>query len=474
MSTNGGHNHNHHPPPQPPPLQRQHVAVCAFPFGTHAAPLLLLVQRLAAALPDVRFSFLNTERSNAALFKAINVTAFPNIVPCAAVPEAAPPGKGNPLQAVEGFLAVAPDSFRRGMEAAEAEVGVAIGCVIGDAFLWFCGEIAKKKGVMWIPLWTAGPASLSAHFHTDVLRKKFQALQGVDGMDETADCVPGFSAVRFSDLPSGVVVGDLDSPFSQMLHKMGLMLPQATAVVINSFEELSPTITNDLKSKMRLLSVGPFPLTSPPRIESKDQFSCLLWLDKQKAQSIAYISFGTVATLPQREIVALAEALEDIGVPFIWSMSDSSKVNLPPSFLDRINNDEILGKIVPWAPQMKILSHPATGVFITHCGWNSVMESIVSAVPLICRPIIGDQMLNRQFVECEFKFGVGVEGGIFTKGGVIKALHSVLSSEEGKHMRERVKVLKKVAEEGIKPGACSDENALIELLKSARKTTLMG
>jgi len=274
------------------------------------------------------------------------------------------------------------------------------------------------------------------------------------------------SNVRISDLPLGVVSGDLDSPFSKMLHNMGLMLPKASAVVINSFEELLPAITNDLKSKMRcLLNVGPFALTSPPQVEP-DQFGCLEWMNRHKTGSVAYISFGTVATPPKEEIIALAESLEAMGVPFIWSLKDSAKAQLPLSFIKRIESNRTLGMIVPWAPQMKLLAHPSMGVFITHCGWNSIMESIVTGVPLICRPILGDQMLNQRLIESVLKFGTGIEGGRFTKSGTMKALHQVLSSQEGKQMRSNVKVLKELAEEGIRSGSSSNENfnVLIELV----------
>uniref|UniRef100_A0A803MRV5 2-hydroxyflavanone C-glucosyltransferase n=1 Tax=Chenopodium quinoa TaxID=63459 RepID=A0A803MRV5_CHEQI len=334
------------------------------------------------------------------------------------------------------------------MEEAEEEVGVKISCVISDAFLWFCCEIAEEKGLSWFPIWTANVVSLSAAFYTDVLRTKFGVLKQGRG-DELVDCVPGFSNVRLRDIVDcvpGLVTESINSIFDQMVYKMGLMLPKAKAVVVNTFEKLSPTITNDLKSKMRLLCVGPFPLMFPSEVVF-DKYDCLPWLDKQKEKSVVYISFGTVMAPPPHEFVALAEALECAGFPFLWSINDSNKGHLPSWFIDRVKEDEAFGKIVQWAPQMKVLGHPSVGGFVTHCGWNSVLESIVNGVPLICRPMLGDQRLNQRFIECIYEFGVGVEGGVFTKGGMIKALHRVLSSNEGKEMRKSVDVLRELAEE---------------------------
>nr|BAD52005.1 UDP-glucose:flavonol 3-O-glucosyltransferase [Dianthus caryophyllus]BAF75881.1 glucosyltransferase [Dianthus caryophyllus] len=449
---------------------RRHIAVCAFPFGTHAAPLLLLARRLSTATPDTRYTFFNVERSNTALFKAIDVSVGSNIVPynITLSNEAPAAGPGNPMKAIEEFLEHSPGGFRRAMEEVEAHVGVKISIIISDAFLWYCSDIAEEKGLDWIALWTAGTASLSAHLYTDAIRALASDNQGEEGKEDVLVSIPGLSNVRISDLPMGLVSGDLDAPFSQMLHKMGTMLPKAKVVTLNVFQELSPLVVNDLNSKLKLLCVGPFPLTCPPQVYS-DPDNCLDWLDQHGPKTIAYISFGTVATPPPHEIRALAKALEGSDIPFVWSMSDSVRANLPESFIEKIQNEPKVGKIVSWAPQIKLLGHPSTGVFVTHCGWNSIMESISTGVPLICRPIIGDQELNQRIVEIELKFGIGIEGGCFTQSGTTNALNQVLASEKGEEMRKNVEELKKLAEESVKQGGSSNENfnALIELITSS-------
>ena len=92
---------------------------------------------------------------------------------------------------------------------------------------------------------------------------------------------------------------------------------------------------------------------------------------------MVYVSFGTILTPPPTELVALAEALEAKKVPFLWSFRENQ---------DLVKGKTgSLGKVVPWAPQQQVLVHPAVGVFVTHCGWNSLIESIAAGVPMICR-----------------------------------------------------------------------------------------
>ncbi|KAL6977815.1 Anthocyanidin 3-O-galactosyltransferase 3gt1, partial [Sarracenia purpurea var. burkii] len=83
---------------------------------------------------------------------------------------------------------------------------------------------------------------------------------------------------------------------------MGRALPKATAIVVNSFEEMEPEINEDLKSKLpNFLNVGPFKLNSWSPSSNLDEYSCIPWLDKHKAASVAYIGFGTAVQLPPIE-----------------------------------------------------------------------------------------------------------------------------------------------------------------------------
>lgn len=271
------------------------------------------------------------------------------------------------------------------------------------------------------------------------------------------------------DLPIEVT-GNLNEPFARLLYTMGLEVPRATVIVLNSFEEIDPVVTNELKSKVqKVLNVGFFTLASPPSSYS-DNDGCLSWLDRHEKASVAYLSFGSILTPSPPELEALIEAFKAKRVPFLWSIRDPPHGNsLLEGLSERIG---ILGKKVSWAPQRQILSHSSVGVFVTHCGWNSVVESISGGVPMICRPYFGDQKLNRRFVEDVWKVGVSVEGDMLTKRGMIDSLDVVFSKENGEKLRENIRVLKEKAKMAVGTNGSSTQNfeTLVEVVTTSKNT----
>nr|WIF29798.1 UGT6 [Chrysanthemum indicum] len=454
-------------------VREKHVAVFAFPFASHPSLLLTLARKLASAAPNVVFSFFNTETSNKALFS--DQLVYENILPYN-VWDGIPKDyvfQGNPVEEINLFLAEAEEEFRRVLKVAEVDIGLKVSCLVVDAFLWFSGDVADEMNIPWVAFWTAGASSLSAHFYTDLIREKTAELKGsVRPEDEIADLIPGLSKVRLGDLPSGVVFGNIESPFSTMLHKMGRALPRATAVPLNSFQDLDPDLTKNLSSKLKnFLNIGPFNLMSKQTqsLKSDDEFSCISWLENKKPRSIAYISFGTTFKPPPHEILELAEALEETKTPFLWSISKDSEKHFPQGFLERISANGT-GKVVPWAPQVQVLEHFAIGVFVTHGGWSSVLESIGVGVPMICRPLVGDQQINTWMIESVWEIGVRIEGGTFTKHGTRCALEQVLSGDGlSERLKEKTETLKNLAHKAAEPNGSSNQNfkTLVDVVTGA-------
>ncbi|XP_047179841.1 anthocyanidin 3-O-glucosyltransferase 7-like [Vigna umbellata] len=443
-------------------MENKHIAVIAFPFGSHLMPLLNLVLKLAHAAPHCIFSFIGTHTSNAILFPKPNI---PNNIKPYSISDGIPEGhvlSNDPTQKIDLFLKTGPQNLHKGIQLVEAETKKKVTCIISDAFVTSSLLVAQTLHVPWIALWLPTSCSLSLYFYTDLIRHHCAN----HAAKTTLDFLPGLSMMRVEDIPQDLN-GEKESIFLRTLLSLGQVLPQAKAVVMNFFEELDPPLfVQDMRSKLQsLLYVVPLPSPLLP-LSDKDSSGCLSWLDTNRARSVAYVCFGTVVAPPPHELVAVAEALEESGFPFLWSLKEGLMGGLPNGFVERT---KMRGKVVAWTPQTQVLAHDSIGVFLTHCGSNSVIESVSNGVPMICRPFFGDQEIAGRVIEDIWESGMIIEGRVFTKNALLKSLNLILVKEEGKKIRENALKAKKTVEDAVKPEAqaAKDFKTLVEIISTS-------
>lgn len=132
-------------------------------------------------------------------------------------------------------------------------------------------------------------------------------------------------------------------------------------------------------------------------IESEAPY--LRWLESQATGSVLYVSFGSVASLSIQQIHELALGLQASKQPFLLVVRPDDSLEkhplLPESFTAHAQGTGFVQS--EWVSQQDVLSHPAVGGFLTHCGWNSTLESICLGVPLLAWPIQADQMLTCRY-----------------------------------------------------------------------------
>ncbi|KAJ8750657.1 hypothetical protein K2173_015838 [Erythroxylum novogranatense] len=445
-----------------------HAVVLAWPFTSHPFALFNLTCKLAACAPHVQFSFISTEDCNRSIINAKNLD-IPINVKSYNVDDGLPkPPKGpiTPQEEAGFFVSLIPENFKRGMREAVTKTGRNITRLMTDGVLSYAvGKLAEDMKVPWVAFWVPTPYALSAHLHMHLIADIYG-----NGGDQTLDAIPGLSKVRIGDLPQEVLLRDHSYPDSSpvlvAMEQMSEWLPKASAVVMNSYEELNSTLlTKDLKSKFQNLFYMGF-LTIPvplPPASGPDVTGCLPWLDNQKASSVVYISFGTLVVPPPKELAALAEALEASGVPFLWSLKENFRSCLPEGFIERTR---LQGKVVPWAPQSRVLAHSSIGAQVSHCGFNSLAESILGGVPLICRPVWTDNHMNARMAEEEWGIAVGIEGEVITKSGMLESLKTVFQHDKGRQMREAICALRETVLNAAGPGgvAANDFKALAQMV----------
>jgi MGT family glycosyltransferase len=110
-----------------------------------------------------------------------------------------------------------------------------------------------------------------------------------------------------------------------------------------------------------------------------------------KKENIAYVSSGSIVNFTVNTYNAIINALyplfKKVIISFRYTTSNFVKMNHLPLNVE----------ISKFVDQKEVLKH--ANLFITHAGYNSVLEAIYYRVPMIAIPLVNDQFLNADFLE---------------------------------------------------------------------------
>jgi hydroquinone glucosyltransferase len=133
---------------------------------------------------------------------------------------------------------------------------------------------------------------------------------------------------------------------------------------------------------------------------------------------------------------------------------------LPEGFETRTKDRGLV--VDSWAPQIGVLSHPSTGGFLSHCGWNSTIESILHGVPMVAWPLFAEQRMNAFFLVKEMKVAIEAQkgaDGLVRREEVERAAREVMEGDGGMEMKKRMAELMRQARFAMVEGG-SSYNAL--------------
>eukprot|EP00252_Welwitschia_mirabilis_P000197 TRINITY_DN1017_c0_g1_i2.p2 TRINITY_DN1017_c0_g1~~TRINITY_DN1017_c0_g1_i2.p2 ORF type:complete len:242 (+),score=12.17 TRINITY_DN1017_c0_g1_i2:1129-1854(+) len=136
----------------------------------------------------------------------------------------------------------------------------------------------------------------------------------------------------------------------------------------------------------------------PHRASMLPERDCAAWLDSKPNESVIYVSFGSFSHCSAHLLQEFAMGLMQSKLPFLWVLrpdvvAGGSPVEcvLPKEFVEGTRDQ---GMVVKWCSQLEVLRHPSVGGFVTHCGWNSVLEGLWVGVPTMGFPLVADQYTN--------------------------------------------------------------------------------
>uniref|UniRef100_A0ACD5X6E2 Uncharacterized protein n=1 Tax=Avena sativa TaxID=4498 RepID=A0ACD5X6E2_AVESA len=371
-----------------------HLVFVPFLARSHFAPL------AAAAAASCR----RDGTTSAVIITTPHFAALaPTSVPVRAVPFRFPGGHADfsllPDEAsAPAFFAAAEEALAPALaETIRSNTSGAV-AVVSDAVLHWAPRVARECGVPHVTFHTIGAfaaaAMVAVHLHSpEVLSDPF--------------VIPG-------GFPTPVKLHRAQVNEDALAHLPLFRAAEATsyAVAFNSFSALESDFAEYYRrvdgSCKKVFLVGPrraAPSTARSNVTvavAAERDPILQWLDGQAAGSVVYACFGSTCGLSADQLKELGAGLRASGVPFLWVIPTPAE-----GMEERASRN---GMVVAgrWAPQAEILAHRAVGGFVSHCGWNSVLDAVCAGVPVATWPLRAEQFLNEAFLVDVLRVGVRV------------------------------------------------------------------
>ncbi|CAN6479905.1 unnamed protein product [Victoria cruziana] len=462
-------------------MQKPHAVMIPFPAQAHITAMF----ELAKLIHDRGFhvTFINTEYNHQRLIQS---------------------GSHHPLRVIEGFkfetipdglppASTAPDrtqdipmlccSIKKNFWASFKGLVIKLNgspenppvtCIVSDGVMSFTLRAADELGIPVVFFRTHSACGFWGYAQIeDLLQRGYIPLadesQLNNGHLETRiDWIAGMLPdLRLKDLPSVFRILDRDNIRLSYANEEAQAMFKGTALIINTFADLEPEVLEAARSRVsHLFAVGPIrklrriiartELSSLKSSLWKEDESCLPWLDKQEPESVVYVNFGSITVMTPQQLMEFAWGLANSMHPFLWIIRPDLVKGQAGPVLNKEFRTEIEGRgiLTSWCPQEEVLAHPSVALFLTHCGWNSTLESIFGGVPMLCWPFFAEQPTNCRYVCTEW--GVGMEIGSEAKRGEVERLvKEAMEGEKGREMKRKARMWKQQAERAVQPGGSS-------------------
>ncbi|KAL6963664.1 hypothetical protein U1Q18_034671 [Sarracenia purpurea var. burkii] len=463
-----------------------HRNIVMFPFMAqgHLIPFLALARQIEQRKKGFTITIVNTPLNIQKLRPSLSLQTN-NIrlaeIPFSSTDYGLPPGSENTdtmnfVEVVRLFKATEnlQSPFKSLLREITIRDGCAPVCIISDMFLGWTVKVARELGIFHSVFIGGAGYSMALYFSISLNASLWQ----INDEEFWLPDFPEAGRIRREQVPVDLKFFDgADSFFEYRLNQFSLCLC-SDSILLNTMEGLGQTGVKYFSKKMGgkpVWTIGPLSSSSMGNAEQERRlkmaeklpfygFSYTEWLNLHPPASVLYVSFGSQIRISLPQMTELAMGLEASGKAFIWVARPPAEVSaateefrdewLPDGTVERIRtkNQGIL--VHKWAPQQEILSHKSIGAFLSHCGWNSIIESLSQGVPIIGWPLAAEQLFNSKMLEEEVgvcvEVGTGNSSHIITSGRIAKVIKTVMDrTEQGEEMRRKACEIRKKMEAAV-------------------------
>ncbi|KAI4312880.1 hypothetical protein MLD38_037670 [Melastoma candidum] len=464
-------------------------AVC-FPFQaqSHIGPML----KLAMILHHRGFfvTFVNSEFTHRRMLRSGCLTSLEGLPGWrfVSIPDGLPPSDTDADQDLPALcdssrtLMVGPFSDLIEKMLKESSDFSRISHIVADGLLNFVASPASEKfGIPLVHLFTIAACSLLAlKYYRSFFEKCIKPFKGyepdkifgIGGSENTINWIPGMKNMRPCDMPCLFRAADEEDTFMSFIMDVLDRTDKANVTIIRTFEKLERNALDAISSLIpKTYTIGPFHFLLEKIHQEKsisehihgnlweEHVECLQWLDSKEPGSVLYVNFGSAAFLTHGQLTEFAMGLANSECSFLWvlrpDLMNGETATLPPSFVDQTKERGFLSS---WCPQEKVLKHKSVRGFLTHCGWNSLLESLGAVVPMICWPNFGDQQTNARYASTEWKVGLEACRGSVVRDKIEDIIRELFAGKKGKVMKKTAMEWKGLAEDAVSPSGSSIKN----------------
>ncbi|WCJ36742.1 UDP-glycosyltransferase 88A1 [Euphorbia peplus] len=352
---------------------------------------------------------------------------------------------------------------------------------------FFCACYLSVSSSLKIPgyfFFTSPAACLALFLYTPFTHRKYN--KSFKDLNGTLLDFPGLPPIPAMDMPKPML--DRNDKVYDFILETAEILPRSDGIIINTYELLEPRTLKAMtegqcvpdSTTPPIFCIGPLIATRGEKDSTVPEW--FSWLDSQPSQTVVFLCFGSLGLFSKEQLMEIAIGLERSGERFLWVVRNPPAVEkglaisaladpdldslLPEGFLTRTKERGLVVK--SWVPQVAVLNHEAIGGFVTHCGWNSVLEAVWAGVPMVAWPLYAEQRLNRIVMVHDMKIALSMdesEEGFVTAFEVEKRVIELMDSESGKMIREQTIAMKNAAKDALSEGGAS-RVALSKLIES--------